>query len=95
MTDLGCGAVLADQMSAGAGGYLPEGRLIIGCPCSIVWRAVGVDLTYAMDDVIGEVNDVGEVTNVIGRRDGSSLSIPERGIDSKKAIVDMNSDIHT
>ena len=30
VTDPGCGAVLADQMSAGAGGYLPEGWLILG-----------------------------------------------------------------
>ena len=32
VTDPGCGAVLADQMSAGAGGYLPEGWLILGVP---------------------------------------------------------------
>ena len=30
VTDPGCGAVLADKMSAGAGGYLPEGWLILG-----------------------------------------------------------------
>ena len=32
VTDPGCGAVLADQMSAGAGGYLPEGWLILWVP---------------------------------------------------------------
>ena len=79
VTDPGCGAVLADQMSAGAGGYLPEGW---------VWT-VGVDFTYAIiDDVTGVVDDVGDVINVIGRRDGSGVIVLATGEDFARIVID-------